>query len=406
VTSQRRKRKLSVDEIFAGAYMLYSEYYNPYTHKKTDIFDTIDTIKKYRDIYLSNEGELYFFGFTRWKRKNIKNFFKPLNSNRLYFCSSLEEAKAQGLKKDSKVYIWGKKEFRDVEKYCVNINRIEDGFIRSVTLGSDLTKAYSIVVDSMGIYFDPTQESELEFILHNSKFDQELLERAKFVKNYLIEKKLSKYNIASDKKIELKTNKKIVLVVGQVEDDASIIFGGNGMGNLELLKKVKSKTDGYIIYKPHPDVLAGNRKGNIQDSEVLKYADITIKDISLPSLLDMCDELHTITSLSGFEALIREKKVFTYGIPFYAGWGLSVDEKQITRDKSLTIDELVAGTLILYPRYINPTQDEFCEVEVLIEEVEKLKIRYNNDIFYKMVLDVRNFISRKIQFFIKVILGE
>ena len=352
-------------------------------------------------------NRIYFFGFTRWKRKNTKNFFKPLNKNRLYFCNSLEEAKRKGLKKDSKVYIWGKKEFKEVEEYCSNINRVEDGFIRSVTLGSDLTKAYSLVVDSRGIYFDPTQESDLEWILNNYQFSIDEIQRAKELKRYLIEKKISKYNIHKDKKLELNTTKKIVLVVGQVEDDASIIYGGDRMSNLELLQKVKSKTDGYIIYKPHPDVLAGNRKGDIPKSEVLKYADIVIEDISLPSLLEVCDEIHTITSLSGFEGLIRGKRVYTYGMPFYAGWGLTIDEKvSKRRERKLTIDELIAGAYIIYPRYINPKNGEFCEVEVLIKEIERLKIRYNTDIFYKIMLDTRNFISRKIQLLIKVLLGE
>ncbi len=83
----------------------------------------------------------------------------------------------------SKIFIWGKKRFTDVEEFANKIDipifRVEDGFIRSIMLGSDLTKAYSLVIDSKGIYFDSTVESDLEHILNNYKFDDELLLRAK-----------------------------------------------------------------------------------------------------------------------------------------------------------------------------------------------------------------------------------
>ncbi len=351
----------------------------------------------------------YFFGFSLWKRKNIKNFFPD---EKLVFVKNLNQAIKKGLNKNSKIYIWGKKSFNEVEEWALDNNvkifRVEDGFIRSITLGSDLTKAYSLVIDSRGIYFDPIKESDLEYILNNYNFNYELLARAKSLKNYLINKKISKYNIHADKKLCFKTSKKIILVIGQVEDDASIIYGGNKMTNLELLKIVKKKKqDEFIIFKPHPDVLAGNRKGNIPKEVVLKFADEIIEKVSLPPLLDICDEVHTITSLSGLEGLIRNKKVYTYGMPFYAGWGLTIDEKKCHRRKrKISIEELIAGAYILYPKYISPENNKFCEVETLINFIEKEKKRYNTNLIYRWSINTRNFISRKIQLVLKVILGE
>jgi capsular polysaccharide export protein len=394
---KRRGKKLSIEEIFAGAYILYTKYYNPYKKERSNIIDVINTIDKYRNIYSQNEENLYFYGFSFWKRANTKKFFKSLSKNKIHFDKFIKNPK------NAKIFIWGKKEFNKIEKFAkennIPIFRVEDGFIRSVTLGSDLTKAYSLVIDSRGIYFDPTIESDLEWILNNYNFDEELIDRAEKLKEFLIEKKISKYNVYKDKKLNFNTNKKIVLVIGQVEDDASIKYGGDSMTNLELLQKVyKKRKNEYIIYKPHPDVLVGNRKGNIDKKEALKYAKEIITDISLPSIIEVSDEVHTITSLSGFEALIRGKEVYTYGMPFYADWGLTIDEKKCNRRKrKLSIEELISGTYTLYPRYISPKTGKFCEVEVLIKELEELKIRYNNDYIYKSLIDIRNTIFRKIQ---------
>jgi capsular polysaccharide export protein len=72
--------------------------------------------------------------------------------------------------------------------------------------------------------------------------------------------------------------------------------------------------------------------------------------------IDACDEVHTMNSLTGFDALLRGKQVVTYGQPFYAGWGLTEDRCEggqalVRRTRLLTLDELVAGVLLKYPLY-------------------------------------------------------
>lgn len=361
----------------------------------------------------TSEENLYFFGFSRWKRRFIRPFFAT--SDTILFCSDFSDALNKGLCDSSKIYIWGKKPFEEVEQFTkernISVYRVEDGFIRSVSLGSDLTKAYSLVVDSRGIYFDPTQESDLEYMLNTYSFDDEILQRAKNLQHYLVENKISKYNSFGDKKLVfegIKKGQRLVMVPGQVEDDASIIYGANGMSNLELLRQTRINTpEAYIVFKPHPDVLAGNRKGHVGTSEALLYCDSIVTDASIDSVLYHANEVHTMTSLVGFEALLRGKKVTTYGLPFYAGWGLTTDTKSISRRKvKLTLEELIAATLILYPRYIHPKTNQLCEVETLLEELEKEKKRYNDSLTYRALINGRNLISRKAQLILKVLLGE
>ncbi|MEA3229240.1 MAG: capsule biosynthesis protein [Campylobacterota bacterium] len=357
----------------------------------------------------------YFFGFSLWKHNFIKPFFCDLDEKTTIFINPFLKknyfnlALKKGLSKNSSIYIWGKKSFPLIEEFAskhnIKIYRVEDGFIRSIGLGSDLTQPYSVVVDSKGIYFDPTKESDLEYILKTVTFDDNLLKRAQEIQKYLIEKKLSKYNLYENKKLNVQTDKKIALVVGQVEDDASIQYGASGMTNLELLKLARENTDNtYIVYKPHPDVLVGNRVGHIAEKEALKYADRVVTEVGLESVLEVCDEVHTMTSLVGFEALMRKKRVFSYGMPFYAGWGLTKDKQSLSRrDRDLSLDELVAATLIVYPKYIDPIRLEICEIEQLLEGMEKEREVYNSSLKYRTKIKFHNFITRKLQLLLRII---
>lgn len=405
-TCIRRKRTLCLDALFSGAYILYTRYYNPYRHKASNIIDSISTIIKYRDREQSQKGNLYLFGFSWWKQKTIKAFLATSSNKKVFFVSSLGKALSVKLSSTDSIYIWGKKSFEEVEVYSkgnnIDLHRIEDGFVRSVSLGSDLTKGYSIVVDYRGIYFDPHRQSDLEYLLEHTVYSEALIERSRVLQAYLLKYRISKYNSLEDKDLVLDNyhnTQKVLLIVGQVEDDASIIYGAKGMSNLTLLKSVRAKAkEEYLIYKPHPDVLAGNRKGSILLEEALRYADCVLSDISIDAILSVSDEVHTMTSLVGFEALIRGKSVYTYGLPFYAGWGLTIDkEKCQRRKKKLSLDALVATTLIDYPRYLHPKSNRLCEIEVLLEAIQKEKYRYHHDKVYRFFIDFRNGVSRKVQ---------
>ena len=199
--------------------------------------------------------------------------------------------------------------------------------------------------------------------------------------------------------LKINTSKKIILIPAQVEDDASMILGGMGYTTLVLLQEVRDKNpEAYILYKPHPDVLSGNRKGLMDKSVILKYCDCILEDVSIDSAIEICDEVHTITSTSGFDALIRRKKVFVYGLPFYAGWGLTQDKYKIQRrSRVLSLEELVAGALIVYPRYIHPQSKNLCEVEVALDRMLKMQRDYFSKIHVRWFVDFRTFILRKIR---------
>ncbi|HEH3829285.1 TPA: capsular polysaccharide biosynthesis protein [Campylobacter jejuni] len=413
---KRRMQKRSLEEVFYVAYILYAEYFNPYLNQKSNIFDTIQTLAKYKDIEKANSNRLFFFGFSKWKRKFVKPFFIAKN-NEIIFLDFLDCLKNIQLKENDKFFIWGKRidynalkttlikkaQDENLLHFTPKISLVEDGFIRSISLGSDLTRPFSLIVDDKGLYIDPNKASKLEELLQNEIFDENMLNRAKNIIKILLENRFSKYNGLKheDLKINVKTGQKIILIPAQVEDDASMILGGFGLSTLDLLKEVRSKNqDAYIIFKPHPDVLSGNRVGLKDETLILEFCDEIVKDCSIDSAIKIADEIHTITSTSGFDALLRAKKVFTYGMPFYAGWGLTKDKYRCERrTRKLSLEELVAGALIAYPRYINPKTKTLCEIEVCLDIMLNLQKAYFSKKYIKLAIDFKTFMFRKIRRF-------
>lgn len=329
----------------------------------------------------------------------IEPFFYAPN-NQKFICKTLDEALEKGLDQESNIFIYGIIEFLEVEVYAqehdMTIYRIEDAFIRSVALGSGFAKPYSMGIDSRGIYFDPRKPSDLEYLLQNHQFSDELLERAKKVRADVLSSKFSKYNHLAHKEIEIDKAKydKVILVTGQVEDDMSIKFGAYGLNNSDLLQMVREHhPEAYIIYKPHPDVLSGNRLGRVSNDVTDKCANEIQTMVSIDSCIAVCDEVHTLTSGAGFDALLRGKKVFTYGMPFYAGWGLTVDYRQCERRRrQLSLDALVAATLIVFPRYISPKTGEFCEVEQTLEELKEEQEYYFSHWLYRQKINLKGYL--------------
>jgi capsular polysaccharide export protein len=230
-------------------------------------------------------------------------------------------------------------------------------------------------VDSTGIYYDATQPSDLENILQTFEPTPGLLTRANKLREQIVSTGTTKYNLNSKKDwYRPSTAQKVLLVIGQVETDASIAKGATTIRtNIDLLQQVRKLNPGaFLVYKPHPDVVAKLRKQGEQEDKAKLYCNSIVQDTSLDAMLNKVDEVHVITSLSGFEALLREVPVVTYGCPFYAGWGLTKDYVQIERRKrKRSLDELIAAALILYPRYWLLRQKSLVQVEAAVHKLQQ-----------------------------------
>lgn len=358
VSCLRRTCKRSVDELFAAAYLQYSRYLDPVTHQRGTIFDVIDWLTRQKEMAARYSGRMICVGFRRWKAANIEPMLS-LFSGRVKFVKDAAAAAALAPAGADCLIHWGREApagLPELAQRCgVRMLRMEDGFVRSVGLGSDLIRPLSLVLDERGIYFDPGQESDLEHLLNTRAFDDGDRARASAVRAFIVAHGITKYNIEPRARADWPHGgRTVVLVPGQVEDDASIRFGCEGVRtNLDLLRAARSAhPDAFIVYKPHPDVMSGNRKGSVALRAAAEVADHIETQLSVVSCIDACEVVHTMTSLTGFDALLRGKRVVVYGRPFYAGWGLTEDVLPVPRrQRRLELDELVAGALLHYPFY-------------------------------------------------------
>jgi len=321
-------------------------------------------------------GNLFAHGFSLRKRKWVRQF---TGRQDVRFIDS-----ARRLPVDATLLLWGSAPVPPDARLGVPVVRLEDGFLRSVGLGADLVAPLSWVLDARGIYYGSGGASDLEHLLQTAVFDGALLTRAALLRQQLVAQKLSKYNLQDTRHAPWQRpigQPHVLLVTGQVETDASIRHGAPGVcGNLALLQAVRGAApEAYIVYKPHPDVVAGLRDSGQDEGEAQHWCNEVVTRGSIAELLDQVDEVHVMTSLTGFEALLRGRRVVCHGQPFYAGYGLTHDLLPVARrDRRLSLDELLAGALILYPVYVSRTTGLQCEVEQAVAELMNWRTTANS----------------------------
>lgn len=371
----RRRTQRTLLEVFTAAYVQYPRYVDPYSGNRCTIMDAITMLSDQKRHNDRNRGVNVCAGFSWWRKGFASHFFKSTDGGVEYApTAGKAAAKACGR---GRVLVWAAKEPAGIRERCrasgVNVVGVEDGFLRSSGLGSDFHYPYSLCMDTRGAYFDPSEPSDLEVILNETDFEPSMVRRAARLREHIVGSGVTKYNVGLRADVELDSGgRPVALVVGQVESDKSVERGGLGIyTDKALLEAVRDKRpNSYIVYKPHPDVVSGNRSGGAFGPDEAHLYDAMLTDVSLSTLFYKIDELHTLTSLSGFEALLRGVPVVTYGGPFYAGWGLTEDRVRFDRRRrDLTIEELVAGVLILYPSYYDWKTEMFCGPETILKRL-------------------------------------
>jgi capsular polysaccharide export protein len=358
----RRQRRLTRAQLFAAAMILYPTWYDPYHDRLCSFEEAVATLAALTRAWRDDHKGWVAGDMRLWKRKPLQQFFgtyQPLRFAKGAVARQVADQTGRRLMR------WAGSDARDAVL-------VEDGFLRSRGLGADLVAPLSLVLDDLGIYFDATRPSRLEQLIAGSaNLPPQARERAAALLDRLRQAGLSKYNLAAVSLPALPDGRRI-LVPGQVEDDASIRLGAGAVRtNKALLQAVRGANPAArIIYKPHPDVRAGLRPGALPDAG--DWADLVLDNADPIAAIRACDEIWTMTSLLGFEALIHGKSVTCLGTPFYAGWGLTDDRAMPVARRMVQVDltGLIHAALIAYPRYRDPVTGLPCPVEVVVDRLQ------------------------------------
>jgi capsular polysaccharide export protein len=368
LSSPVRRHKASLEQLVHAALVDYPRYVDPETRQLCEVEDIITHLRLQRSMREQLPSEVSAVGFSFWKRRHVRSFCQ---GSRVRFHRTPKH-----IPSSTTPLFFGRSKWAEQNPTPHGSITFEDGFLRSVGLGAKKTSPLSWVRDLSGIYYDARQPSDLENILNNGLFSTNLLERARKLRERICNEGITKYNLAGSEWARPSTREQVILVPGQVESDASIRCGSPSIKtNLQLLQAVrKAEPFAHLVFKPHPDVLAGARSADLSWEKMRAWCDEIVTQAPMHQLLERVDKVHTITSLAGFEALLRGRPVTTYGQPFYAGWGLTTDqglspEVATRRSRPCTIDEMVAAALILYPAYISRTTGRFTTPERALDEL-------------------------------------
>jgi capsular polysaccharide export protein len=369
--SPGRRKPVSREDLVFAALVDYPRYLDPETGQRCEAERLIEWLALQRRMRERFPASVYALNFSWWKQPIVRAFFQ---GSEVRFVRDVHAVPRQGTR-----VVWGSQQTlsapdpgRSGADDGGRVIRLEDGFLRSVGLGADLVRPLSWVMDGRGIYYDATRPSDLEHLLQTHRFDATLLQRAAGLRQRIVEQGLTKYNVNGPRWQRPPQTTRVILVPGQVETDASIAFGTPDIRrNIDLLRAVRrAEPDAYVVYKPHPDVVAGLRRRGVGEEASARWCDETVTEYAMADLLEAVDEVHGLTSLAGFEALLRGKTVVVYGQPFYAGWGLTQDREPLARrTRKLALDELVAGVLILYPAYVSRTTGRYTTPERALDEL-------------------------------------
>lgn len=265
---------------------------------------------------------------------------------------------------------------------------LEAGFLRSINTfcedKEDAKYRYDVgfVLDSLTAYYDATRPSYLELLLNDKNLiiTDEQKQRARNCINKIVENHLTKYNCQPIFEPNIgRPGVKKILVVDQSFGDNSIKKGLASINTFEKMLEaaIKENPDADIIVKTHPDTRTGARTGYYTNLEEKDNLYLYTQPINPISLIKYVDKVYVCSTQLGFEACMCGKETHVFGMPFYAGWGLTIDEQKCERrTNTRTLEEIFYIAYIMYSYYVNPDKKCHCEIEEAMDYLLKLREEY------------------------------
>jgi capsular polysaccharide export protein len=364
-TLSESKPQRSLMDLFIALVLQHTLYLNPFTGKKGTILDLLEYVALQQRH--NNKKNVAFYNTDFIEHRNVDVL---LNADKKNF-SAITKAKQIPKHIDDFILTDKKSTFQEVEplKYRAFLSK---SFLFSDSVSNE--DVLSLIVDHNGPFYDPKAQSDLDYMLNHETYtnyekncaEQFLIDlRGKFLMDMRNE---DSGNVLSEKQ---NSNKKLIFIPGQLEEDDMTLVGGDITipSDYELLVAILQKVENsLIIYKP----ALGSKFKKLNDigkgglvnlSSLVKERNnrfVFEFDASISHCIEAADEVHLLNHTCGLEAIVKGKKVVTYGLPFYGGLGLTEDKQKFPREKrEISLEEFALAVYMLYPRYKLPNEEYF-----------------------------------------------
>ena len=243
---------------------------------------------------------------------------------------------------------------------------LEDGFLSTAGMGGRGDPNLSLSADRLGMHYDASRPSEIERLIQDgpAPTDEELAD-ARRLMALMKEANLGKYNAAPDVREDdpALADGPPVIVVDQIRGDKSVKAGGCGPETFaQMLDAAVAENPGArILARVHPVEGRGSRRGHLRALARDRGIEIYDRNVSWMSLARRTRRVYVATSLAGLEGLIAGAPVTCFGLPIYAGWGLTDDRQSCPRRSARpTLEALIAAVYVRYLRYLSPLDGDPC----------------------------------------------
>ena len=235
---------------------------------------------------------------------------------------------------------------------------LEDGFLRSVRPGRGEPPS-SLVLDRTGIYYDARGPSDLEALINAAAEGVPAPVDGRAIIDFLRINRLSKYNAAPWECADatpLARVRRRVLVIDQTFADASIAGGlaAEETFHAMLSAAIAENPGADVVVRLHPEVISGAKRGYLADLARGENLSVLSAPLNPWRLIGDFSRVYTVSSQLGLEALMAGCSVTCFGVPFYAGWGLTDDRQAIPRrGRKASLPAVVAAAYGGYSHYFD-----------------------------------------------------
>ncbi|GAB5459475.1 MAG: hypothetical protein Hens3KO_25050 [Henriciella sp.] len=260
-----------------------------------------------------------------------------------------------------------------VAKSQAELALVEYGLISAMGIPSLADFKFSLIVDDLGIFFDTTTRSRTEQLILDGDGDPILKARAKKFIQTVVEHDIVKYNDSPKMALEDVGNKRKILVMDQTSGDLSIEFGQcHKFDFSSMLEHALAQDNAHVFLKLHPETVQGVKDANydLRTLQGVENLTLIVDNCNAMHLIKQVDEVYVMTSGAGLEALMVGKPVTCFGVPFYAGWGLTTDMQPFSNERvERTLEDVIAAVFLKQTLWFDPITQQETTAERCLEVV-------------------------------------